>query len=233
LKGVIIAAGFGSRLWKTTKQIPKTLLPYKKGTILSTIIQQLQMAGISELIIVVGFKKDYIANYLQNDPPTLPVTLVENLEWERGNALSVYKAKDYINNEPFLLSMSDHLVKMEALKKIVEVPERINLLLTDPFISENFDVDDATKVLTEDDYIIAIGKELDNYNALDCGIFRLEPDFFTAVEKSVQKGNESISNAITELISLKRIKVVMLNKANQWMDIDTPEAYNFAHNFVI
>jgi choline kinase len=170
---------------------------------------------------------------LQNDPPTLPVTLVENLEWERGNALSVYKAKDYINNEPFLLSMSDHLVKMEALKKIVEVPERINLLLTDPFISENFDVDDATKVLTEDDYIIAIGKELDNYNALDCGIFRLEPDFFTAVEKSVQKGNESISNAITELISLKRIKVVMLNKANQWMDIDTPEAYNFAHNFVI
>jgi len=232
LKGVIIAAGFGSRLWKTTKQIPKTLLPYKKGTILSTIIQQLQMAGISELIIVVGFKKDYIANYLQNDPPTLPVTLVENLEWERGNALSVYKAKDYINNEPFLLSMSDHLVKMEALKKIVEVPERINLLLTDPFISENFDVDDATKVLTEDDYIIAIGKELDNYNALDCGIFRLEPDFFTAVEKSVQKGNESISNAITELISLKRIKVVMLNKANQWMDIDTPEAYNFAHNFV-
>jgi len=233
LKGVIIAAGFGSRLWKTTKQIPKTLLPYKKGTILSTIIQQLQIAGISELIIVVGFKKDYIANYLQNDPPTLPVTLVENLEWERGNALSVYKAKDYINNEPFLLSMSDHLVKMEALKKIVEVPERINLLLTDPFISENFDVDDATKVLTEDDYIIAIGKELDNYNALDCGIFRLEPDFFTAVEKSVQKGNESISNAITELISLKRIKVVMLNKANQWMDIDTPEAYNFAHNFVI
>ncbi|MCK9164408.1 MAG: sugar phosphate nucleotidyltransferase [Candidatus Cloacimonetes bacterium] len=233
MKGVIIAAGFGSRLWKTTKQIPKTLLPYKKGTILSTIIQQLQIAGISELIIVVGFKKDYIANYLQNDPPTLPVTLVENLEWERGNALSVYKAKDYINNEPFLLSMSDHLVKMEALKKIVEVPERINLLLTDPFISENFDVDDATKVLTEDDYIIAIGKELDNYNALDCGIFRLEPDFFTAVEKSVQKGNESISNAITELISLKRIKVVMLNKANQWMDIDTPEAYNFAHNFVI
>ena len=135
MKGVIIAAGFGSRLWKTTKQIPKTLLPYKKGTILSTIIQQLKMDGISELIIVVGFKKDYIANYLQNDPPTLPVTLVENLEWERGNALSVYKAKDYINNEPFLLSMSDHLVKMEALKKIVEVPERINLLLTDPFIS--------------------------------------------------------------------------------------------------
>jgi len=231
LKGVIISAGIGSRLWKTTKQVPKTLLPYKNGTILSTIIEQLKQAGITELIIVVGFKKNYIVDYLQKNPPALPVTFVENLEWEKGNALSVYKVKDYIKNEPFLLSMADHLVKVEALKQIVDSPERINLLLVDPFITENFDLDDATKVKTENDYIIAIGKELTDYNALDCGIFRLEPDFFSAVEKAVAKGKDSISNAIAELIPLKRIKSIILNKANQWLDIDTPEAYQFAQHF--
>ena len=231
MKGVIIAAGIGSRLWKTTKQVPKTLLPYKNGTILSTIIEQLKQAGITELIIVVGFKKNYIVDYLQKNPPSLPVTFVENLEWEKGNALSVYKVKDYIKNEPFLLSMADHLVKVEALKQIVNSPERINLLLVDPFITENFDLDDATKVKTENDYIIAIGKELTDYNAIDCGIFRLEPDFFSAVEKAVAKGKDSISNAIAELIPLKRIKSITLNKANQWLDIDTPEAYQFAQHF--
>lgn len=231
MKGVIISAGIGSRLWKTTKQVPKTLLPYKNGTILSTIIEQLKQAGITELIIVVGFKKNYIVDYLQKNPPSLPVTFVENLEWEKGNALSVYKVKDYIKNEPFLLSMADHLVKVEALKQIVNSPERINLLLVDPFITENFDLDDATKVKTENDYIIAIGKELTDYNALDCGIFRLEPDFFSAVEKAVAKGKDSISNAIAELIPLKRIKSITLNKANQWLDIDTPEAYQFAQHF--
>ena len=231
MKGVIISAGIGSRLWKTTKQVPKTLLPYKNGTILSTIIEQLKQAGITELIIVVGFKKNYIVDYLQKNPPSLPVTFVENLEWEKGNALSVYKVKDYIKNEPFLLSMADHLVKVEALKQIVDSPERINLLLVDPFITENFDLDDATKVKTENDYIIAIGKELTDYNALDCGIFRLEPDFFSAVEKAVAKGKDSISNAIAELIPLKRIKSITLNKANQWLDIDTPEAYQFAQKF--
>jgi choline kinase len=231
LKGVIISAGIGSRLWKTTKQVPKTLLPYKNGTILSTIIEQLKQAGITELIIVVGFKKNYIVDYLQKNPQSLPVTFVENLEWEKGNALSVYKVKDYIKNEPFLLSMADHLVKVEALKQIVNSPERINLLLVDPFITENFDLDDATKVKTENDYIIAIGKELTDYNALDCGIFRLEPDFFSAVEKAVAKGKDSISNAIAELIPLKRIKSITLNKANQWLDIDTPEAYQFAQKF--
>ena len=217
MKGVIISAGIGSRLWKTTKQVPKTLLPYKNGTILSTIIEQLKQAGITELIIVVGFKKNYIVDYLQKNPQSLPVTFVENLEWEKGNALSVYKVKDYIKNEPFLLSMADHLVKVEALKQIVNSPERINLLLVDPFITENFDLDDATKVKTENDYIIAIGKELTDYNALDCGIFRLEPDFFSAVEKAVAKGKDSISNAIAELIPLKRIKSITLNKANQWL----------------
>ena len=231
MKGVIISAGIGSRLWKTTKQVPKTLLPYKNGTILSTIIEQLKQAGITELIIVVGFKKNYIVDYLQKNPPALPVTFVENLEWEKGNALSVYKVKDYIKNEPFLLSMADHLVKVEALKQIVDSPERINLLLVDPFITENFDLDDATKVKTENDYIIAIGKELTDYNAIDCGIFRLEPDFFSAVEKAVAKGKDSISNAIAELIPLKRIKSITLNKANQWLDIDTPEAYQFAQKF--
>ena len=231
MKGVIISAGIGSRLWKTTKQVPKTLLPYKNGTILSTIIEQLKQAGITELIIVVGFKKNYIVDYLQKNPQSLPVTFVENLEWEKGNALSVYKVKDYIKNEPFLLSMAVHLVKVEALKQIVNSPERINLLLVDPFITENFDLDDATKVKTENDYIIAIGKELTDYNALDCGIFRLEPDFFSAVEKAVAKGKDSISNAIAELIPLKRIKSITLNKANQWLDIDTPEAYQFAQKF--
>ncbi len=228
MKAVIIAAGFGSRLWQTSNQIPKTLLPLGKGTILSTIIERLAEAGISELIIVVGFNREHIYRYLEENPPALPVRIVENLEWECGNALSVYKVKYYVGSEPFLLSMSDHLVSVEALKLMVGNPERYNLLLVDPFIDENFDLDDATKVLQEDGYIKEIGKELKDYNALDCGIFRLEADFFEAVEKAVAKGSESISGAICELAQKRRIKTLILDKPNQWLDIDTPEAYDFA-----
>ena len=228
MKAVIIAAGFGSRLWQTSNQIPKTLLPLGKGTILSTIIERLAEAGISELIIVVGFNREHIVQYLEENPPALPVRIVENLEWERGNALSVYKVKYYVGSEPVLLSMSDHLVSVEALKLMVRNPERYNLLLVDPFIDDNFDLDDATKVLQEDGYIKEIGKELKDYNALDCGIFRLEADFFEAVENAVAKGSESISGAICELAQKRRIKTLILDKPNQWLDIDTPEAYDFA-----
>jgi choline kinase len=124
--------------------------------------------------------------------------------------------------------MSDHLVRVEALRKIVDSPLDSNLLLVDTNVKDNFDLDDATKVQTEDNNIVSIGKEISGYDALDCGIFRLEADFFPAVEHAVAKGIESISGAITELINNKRIKVVKLSKPQQWMDIDTPEAYEYA-----
>lgn len=228
MKAVIIAAGFGSRLWNLSNKTPKTLLPYGEGTILSTIVKQLIAAGVSELGLVLGFNQKDIRAYLAATNLGIPVTVIENLEWERGNALSVYKAQSFVGAAPFILSMSDHLVRVDALRQIVQSPLQANLLLVDPFIDANFDLDDATKVHTSGDDIVAIGKEISGYNALDCGIFRLQPDFFTAVEIAVGKGIESISGAVMELIAAKRMQAVILSLPDQWMDIDTPEAYDFA-----
>jgi len=230
MKAVIIAAGFGSRLWNVSNQIPKTLLPFGSGTILSTIIAQLHTAGATELIMVVGFNQKYIRDYLADYSCPMPVKIVENAQWERGNALSVYTVKDAVGGEPFILSMSDHVVCLAALKQMFSHPQSCNLLLVDAYIDSNFDLDDATKVRTEDAYIVEIGKELTGYNALDCGVFRLESDFFAAVETAVAKGNESISAAITELIAAKRMMAVQIDGPNQWLDIDTPEAYEFARD---
>ncbi|MDY0151618.1 MAG: sugar phosphate nucleotidyltransferase [Candidatus Cloacimonas sp.] len=228
MKAVIIAAGYGSRLWNVSNQIPKTLLPYGGGTILSTIIIQMIAAGVTELAIVLGFNQQYIRDYLATQDFGIPLSLLENTDWDKGNAISVYKARDYAQGEPFLLSMSDHLLKVDALRQIINSGEKSNLLLVDPFIKDNFDLDDATKVQVEHGFIASIGKELNIYNALDCGIFRLEQDFFTAVETALSKGIDSISGAISELIATKRIMVVSLTKPQQWLDIDTPEAYEHA-----
>ncbi len=230
--GVIIAAGLGSRLWNVSNQIPKTLLPFGKGTILSTIISRLHAAGVSDLLVVVGYNQDFIREYLSTYKSPIPITIIENTQWERGNGLSVYTVKESVGNKPFILSMSDHIVQLEALEKIVSSPATCNLLLVDPYLETNFDLADATKVRTNGAEIIEIGKELTDYNALDCGIFRLECDFFAAVEIAVENGNESISAAITELIKNKRMQAVCVDKPNQWLDIDTPEAYEFARGGV-
>lgn len=232
MKAVIIAAGFGSRLWDLSNQVPKTLLPYAGGTILSTIISQLKSAGITEIGIVVGYNQEYIRKYVQETNFEIPIQFIENLEWEKGNGLSVYKAKEYVKDESFLLSMSDHVVAVEALKIVVISPEKENLLLVDPWYDSIHDIDDATKVFCDDDMIKQIGKELPLYNAIDCGIFRLEPDFFEAVDLAVANGNESISGAVQVLIGKQRMKAVKILNPLQWLDIDTPDAYEYGLRYV-
>ncbi len=228
MKGVIIAAGYGSRLWDVSDQVPKTLLPFGKGTILSSIINSLTVAGITEIILVVGFNQQYIREYIASHNFPLPIRFVENTEWDKGNGLSVYKVKEAVNNESFILSMSDHIVRPEAVAKIISSPESANLLLVDPFPKEIFDIDDATKVRVENDFLVQIGKEISDYNCIDCGIFRLNNNFFTAFENALLTGKDSISAGISQLIDQRIMKAVFTDKPFQWLDIDTPEAYAHA-----
>lgn len=227
MKAVIIAAGMGSRIKDQTDGSPKTLLPFKDVTILSTILNNIAQAGISEFIIIVGYKSEQIINYLsKNENFGFQITIVNNNEWMKGNGISVLAAENCVGEGEFLLSMSDHIVSISALKKIADFVSNKNLLLVDPDIENNFDIDDATKVEVNGINIINIGKEISSYNNLDCGIFRLNKKFFSAMREQLKNNNESISAAINELIKKRDIQAVQINNEDYWFDIDTSEAYN-------
>lgn len=227
MKAVIIAAGQSSRLWQITDGTPKTLLPYKKGTILSTIIKNLKRAGANEIFIVVGYEREKIIQYIKEQK--LKVKFVHNDEWQRGNGLSVLKAQKVVGKDLFILSMCDHIVSCKAVKRLVKSKKKQNLLLVDKRINEIFDLDDATKVKVDKDKILKIDKELDDYNGIDCGIFRLSCRYFNSMKKQLKiTGQESISAAVRGLIAKNDMRAVFLKKDESWIDIDTPEAYEYA-----
>ena len=95
----------------------------------------------------------------------------------------------------------------------------------DPRPSEIFEIDDATKVYCENDGILHIGKDIKNYNGIDCGIFRLNQRFFSAMQRELRNSRDSISTGITALIKAQDMSAVYLEPAEQWIDIDTPQAY--------
>ncbi len=226
MKAVIIAAGMGSRIKDETDGLPKTILPFEDGTILSRIIKNISQTGIKEFVIVVGYKFEHITNYLdEQNNFGFDITIVKNEEWQRGNGISVLSAEESVGDEEFILSMSDHIVSVNAINKIVNFASDKNLLLVDPNIHDNFDIDDATKVDYNGIDIINIGKELESYNGLDCGIFRLTKRFFSGMRRQLELNNESISASINELIKDKDMQAVLISNDDYWFDIDTPEAY--------
>jgi choline kinase len=226
MKAVIIAAGMGSRIWNRTDNRPKTLLPCGQGTILSTIIDNFRQTGINNFIIVIGYQSEYVRSYVEeNIPADINIEFVENLQWEKGNGISVKVVEPLTGSERFMLSMSDHIVAVSALKRIVQSDAKENLLLVDPDGKDVFDVDDATKVKLDGTAIKEIGKELAEYDGMDCGIFKLKKDYFTAMNKALADGKDSISAAIGHLIVANNMSAVFLEPGEKWYDIDTPEAY--------
>ena len=231
MKAVIVAAGMGSRLWEKTNHVPKTLMPFGKGTILSTILKNISETGIQEFVIVVGYKKEYILNYLsEHNNLGYHIQCVENREWQKGNGISVLAAEKAVGSGAFILSMSDHIISVSALQQIVNHPSSKNLLLVDPKVNEIFDIDDATKVKVDGSRIIDIGKQINDYNCIDCGIFRLNQRFFESMRKQLKLQKDSISASVIGLIQNSDMEAVRINEDDYWIDIDTPEAYHHALN---
>jgi choline kinase len=230
MRTIITAAGLGSRLTSPSNDTPKTLLPFGSGTILSAIMRNFAAAGISEFIVIVGFRGDAIVEYLTAHRNLgYAVTVVTNPEWQRGNGISVHLAGTVLDaDEEVLLSMADHLVPPEALQAMIDAPPGRNRLLVDPRIELVHDLEDATKVWVDAGRIIRIGKELAHFNAVDCGVFRLTRRYFDAMGRQIGRGRDSITEGVRELIAADDFEAVAIPASSHWIDIDTPAAYEHA-----
>ena len=66
MKAVILAGGKGSRLKPYTISLPKPLMPVGNHPILEIVIQQLKRAGITNIIIAVGYLESLIRAFFKN-----------------------------------------------------------------------------------------------------------------------------------------------------------------------
>ena len=134
-KAVIPAAGFGTRLFPATKVVKKELFPIvdrdgRTKPIIMAIVEEAVKAGIEEVGIVVQEEdKELFTEFFQSPPsPQLwqklspenrqyseyiqdlgdRVTILIQAEQE-GYGHAVFCAKDWVNNEPFLLLLGDHV----------------------------------------------------------------------------------------------------------------------------
>ena len=67
MRAVIPVAGFGSRLRPHTHSLPKVLLNVAGKPILSHILDELVIQGISKLTMITGYKGDMIEDYVNNN----------------------------------------------------------------------------------------------------------------------------------------------------------------------
>ncbi|MBA7528694.1 Bifunctional IPC transferase and DIPP synthase [subsurface metagenome] len=237
MKAVILAAGKGERLSKGKSKLnakPKPLIPLLGLSLLERAIVSAKESGIYDFVIVVGYRSEEVVKYVEEKQNRLGLNIdfVENEEWEKGNGLSVLKARDSLQEkEDFVLLMCDHVFDSSILKELLEYAKnRIGKCVLCVDEPENvFDLEDATKILLERNKPNAIGKGIKNYNAVDCGIFYCTPAIFNALEAEKGKGKYELSDAVQCLIECDKLEVFDIG-GRFWCDIDTPESLEYAKN---
>jgi choline kinase len=81
---------------------------------------------------------------------------------------------------------------------------------------------EATKVQRCGTHIVAIGKDLTTYDALDTGLFVCAPTVFAALDRSRAAGDTTLSGGIRILAAQRLMRAVDVGDAS-WCDIDTVE----------
>ena len=163
--------------------------------------------------------------------PSVKIDIAYNPDWKLANGVSVLAAKEFISNdEEFMISMSAHFYNSELLRliKSQSIKNTIASVGADYKINEIHDIDDGMKLdIDENSHLInAMSKNLDNYNAIDCGIFKCKYSFFDYLIQAKEEGNCSLSDACNLLIEKSLMGSVDI-KNYSWIDIDTPEALAF------
>ena len=107
MKAVVLAAGEGTRLRPLTAEKPKGMVEVDGKPILTHCFEQLAELDVSELLVVVGYKKEVIIKHYNDEFRGIPITYAHQRE-QAGLAHALLTVEEHID-EDFILILGDNI----------------------------------------------------------------------------------------------------------------------------
>jgi choline kinase len=219
---IILAAGNGSRLGSSSSGIPKPLLTVSGVPLVGHALAHARAAGCSEAVIVIGYEGARVRTAVEAMGAEMTLKFVENLEYQEPNGVSLLAAEPFAATR-FFLQMVDHLFAGTALVRLAASPlgpgEAARVLVDRA--PTGLDLDDATKVRLRGDRVIAIGKGLEPWDAIDAGCFLLTRDVFDALRRAPASEPRTVSSGMRQLAAREALGSADVD-GTAWIDVDTP-----------
>jgi len=206
-------------------------VPVLGRPLLSYTLEVMSYARVNKVHLVVGYESErVIAHAKRLIPPPITASFIVNRDWEKQNGISLLAAAGHVN-EPFLLTMGDHVFDDTVLDCLLDNfdPGLLNIAI-DRKLDSIVDLDDAMKVQTHENKVTGIGKHLRSYDAIDTGLFVCPAEIFTYLEQAsaVNGGNDcSLANGIELMANDGKVRGIDIG-SGRWHDIDTPRVLQHA-----
>ena len=177
MQAVVLAGGEGSRLRPLTRNRPKALLPVANQPIIEYVIEALTEAGVRDITVVVGYRKEQVIHCLANLP--VPVNVVVQ-ERQLGVANALKAAEEHVSGN-FLLLPGDNVITAAALRPLCE--DGPGLLTTTHSHPTDYGV-----VQVQEGFVREITEKPDVAQSftVSTGVFSLDPSVFGYYEPELE-----------------------------------------------
>jgi len=152
MQAIILAAGMGKRLKELTQNNTKCMVKVNGVSLIDRMLHQIQKQNVDRIVIVVGYEREKLKEYIATLGITRPITYIDNPIYDKTNNIySLSLASDYLCEDDTLLFESDLIFEDSVLDSLVRDP-RPTLALVDKYESW---MDGTCVKLDEDDNIEA------------------------------------------------------------------------------
>ena len=239
MKAVILAAGKGTRMRELTEALPKPMLRVQGRPILEHIVDGLTATGIREICVVTGWRAEMVEDHF-GDGSRLGITIrYVRQAVQDGTGKAPELARDFVGNDPFLLTYGDILVKPDTYARMQQrfAEGAFAGLLT---VTQGQDVTLGGLNLFDDDFCLRrlIEKpspaQLETLRAegwlkpdqpvwYNAGIYLFQPmvfEFTRRLEKS-PRGEYELTDAIIAMVNAGQ-RIAGLAIEGRWVDVRDP-----------
>jgi len=225
-KGVLLAAGRGTRMRDLTEALPKPMLEVRGKPVLQHIVEGVRDNGLTSLLVVVGWRAEVVKKFF-GDGSKLGVTIqYETQTVQDGTGRVVALAENFAGADPFLLSYGDILIAPENYRRIRDALDDAEAVIS---VKRSDDVSQGGAVFVNGKFELTDLREKPKpgeptspwYNA---GVYAFRSSIFDHIAKlqPSPRGEYELTDAIRNLAFSGR-KVQAIEIAGDWADVRDPE----------
>lgn len=230
MKGVILAAGKGSRLNGTAGDKPKCLVDAGGVTLIARQIQTLRAAGLDDIVVVVGCQADRVRAACGPD-----ITYVENSRFAETNSLySLWTARALLY-EGFVVLNCDVLFHPALLDDLLATHHDAALLIAYREPGQAPYGDEEMKVRVRHGRVVDMSKAMDPAEAdgENLGIVKFGPSSAPLLVEILDRlvaagGTRDWAPKAFAAFAQERPLYALGTKGHPWIEIDFPEDYQRA-----
>ena len=237
MKGIILAGGFGTRLFPITKAVSKHLLPVYDKPLIYYTLSVLMLAGIREILIISTERDIPMYRDLLGDGSQLGLSFTyEAQERPRGLADAFILGENFIDNDNVALILGDNIFYGQHFSEILQNARHIEKgALIFGYYVRNPRAYGVVEIGSDGD-VISIEekpKHPKSHYAVP-GLYFYDHDVVNIAKqlKPSNRGELEITDVNKEYLARNQLKVYVFGRGMAWLDAGTHESLLESANFI-